>query len=68
MNPKINELTRLPNIGNVLAEELIQAEIDTPEKLKEIGTEQAFIRILSIDETACLSKLQAIEGAIRGIR
>lgn len=68
MNPKINELTRLPNIGNVLAEELIQAEIDTPEKLKEIGTEQAFIRILSIDETACMSKLQAIEGAIRGIR
>ncbi len=62
------ELTQMPNVGKVLAEELIRVGINSPEELISIGTEQAFIRILSIDETACMSKLQAIEGAIQGIR
>lgn len=58
----------MPNIGKVVAEKLIQVGINSPEELISIGTEQAFIRILSIDDTACMSKLQAIEGAIQGIR
>lgn len=61
-------LTQLPNIGKVVAEKLIQAGITTPEELKSTGTEQAFIRLQSIDETACLSMLQALEGAVQGIR
>lgn len=61
-------LTQLPNIGKALAEKLIQVEITTPEKLLELGTEQAFIRISTIDPTACFSMLQALEGAIQGIR
>jgi len=36
--------------------------------LLEIGTEQAFIRLSTIDNTACFSMLQALEGAIQGIR
>ncbi len=61
-------LTQLPNIGKVVAEKLVQAGISTPDELITLGTEQAFIRLLSFDDTACLSELQAIEGAIQGIR
>lgn len=65
---KESELTQLPNIGKVVAEKLVQVGISTPEELKAIGTEQAFIRLQTIDETACLSMLQGLEGAIQGIR
>ena len=61
-------LIRMPNIGKVVAEKLIQVGITSPEELKTIGTEQAFIRLQTIDETACLSMLQALDGAIQGIR
>ena len=61
-------LNQLPNIGKVVAEKLIQVGINTPEQLKAIGSEKAFIRIQTIDETACLSMLQALEGAVQGIR
>jgi DNA transformation protein len=67
MSSKKN-LQQLPNIGKILAEKLIQVGINTPEELYTIGTEYTFIRLLSIDETACFSELQAIEGAIQGIR
>ena len=62
------KLTEMPNIGKVVAEKLCQVGITTPEELKEIGSEQAFIRLQTIDETACLSMLQGLEGAIQGIR
>lgn len=65
---KETELTQLPNIGKVVAEKLVQVGITTPEELKAVGTEQAFIRLQTIDETACLSMLQGLEGAIQGIR
>ena len=61
-------LTQLPNIGKVVAEKLIQVGITTTEELKALGTEQSFIRLQTVDETACLSMLQALEGAIQGIR
>lgn len=67
MEQKI-DLTQLPNIGKVVAEKLIQVGISTPEELKAIGSEQAFIRIQTIDETACFSMLQGLEGAIQGVR
>jgi len=62
------KLTEMPNIGKVVAEKLCQVGITTPEELNEIGSEQAFIRLQTIDETACLSMLQALEGAVQGIR
>lgn len=65
---QLNQLTQLPNIGKVVAEKLIQAGITTPKELLEIGSEQAFIRIQTIDPTACLSMLQGLEGAVQGIR
>lgn len=65
---QLNHLTQLPNIGKTVAEKLIQAGITTPKELMEIGSKQAFIRIQTIDPTACLSMLQGLEGAVQGIR
>ena len=61
-------LTQLPNIGKVVAEKLFQVGITRPEELRALGSEQSFIRLQTIDETACLSMLQALEGAVQGIR
>jgi DNA transformation protein and related proteins len=63
-----NELTDLQNIGIVVAGKLKEAGIKTPEELRAIGAEQAFIRLQSIDETACFSMLQGLEGAIQNVR
>lgn len=63
-----NKLTEMPNIGKVVAEKLCQVGISTPEELRAIGAEQAFIRVQTIDEGACLCMLQGLEGAVQGIR
>ncbi len=62
------ELTALPNIGKTLAQLLQSVGIETIEDLFSIGSENAFIRIYTVDREACYSKLCALEGAIRGIR
>jgi len=62
------ELTEMPNIGKEASKKLISVGIDTPEKLIELGSKEAFIRIKAIDNTACFSMLQALEGAIQDVR
>jgi len=61
------QLTDMPNIGKVVAEKLKEVGISTPEELRTIGAEQAFIRLQTIDEGACLCMLQGLEGAVQGI-
>lgn len=61
-------LESLPNIGKTLAELLHQAGIETPARLIELGSEEAFRRIKLQDDSACLSKYYALEGAVQGIR
>jgi DNA transformation protein len=62
------KLSDLPNISKVLSGVLVDAGINTPEELRKLGSKEAFIRIRMRDNTACLSMLCAIEGAIRGVR
>lgn len=64
----MTDLTKLPNIGKELERLLNQVDISSAEELKHVGSENAFIRIKTIDPTACFSKLCALEGAIQGIR
>ncbi len=64
----MSELHKLPNIGKTLADKLKRAEINSGEDLINIGSEQAFIRIETIDESACINMLYALEGAVQGIR
>lgn len=62
-------LTDLPNVGPVLADNLRQIGVETPEQLCAMGSREAFLLIRAqVDEGACLHQLQALEGAVRGIR
>lgn len=64
----MSELSKLPNVGKVLEENLLAVGIETPEQLREIGAEEAFRRIrIERDPGACLHMLYGIQGAILGI-
>lgn len=58
---------QLRNIGPIVAEKLIKAGIDSPEKLKKMGAKKAYLKIL---ETGGFcgkfhaAYLYALEGAI----
>lgn len=69
-NKKLKEdrLMNLPNIGKILEKQLKEVGINTLEDLKTIGSQQAWLRILKIDESACYNRLCALEGALQGIR
>ena len=65
----MEKLTDLPNIGLVLAENLEKAGVETPDRLRELGAEEAFLRIRTrVDTTACLHQLEALAGATEGVR
>ena len=64
----MGELSKLPNIGKTVEEQLIQVGIETPEALREIGTKAAWLKIQEIDPSACIHRLMALEGAIQGVR
>lgn len=62
-------LTDLPNISKVIASDLQKAGINTIDELIQLGSKEAFIRILlQADHEACVNKLCALEGAIQGTR
>lgn len=64
----MGELSKLPNIGKAVEEQLNQVGIETYEQLKEAGSKEAWLRIKGIDDSACINRLCALEGAIQGIR
>ena len=64
----MGELSKLPNIGKVVEEQLNEVGIYTEEDLRNVGAKQAWLRIQQIDESACIHRLLALEGAIRGIK
>lgn len=64
----MGELSKLPNIGKVVEEQLIQVGIDSVDKLKQIGAKEAWLKIQQIDESACINRLMALEGAIEGVK
>ncbi|KAJ53598.1 DNA transformation protein [Clostridium tetanomorphum] len=64
----MEKLSDMPNIGKTLEKKLIEAEINSPEMLKSLGSKEAFIRIKIIDNTVCYNTLCALEGAVQGTR
>ena len=64
----MGKLEDLQNIGKVVAQQLIQVGIDDPIKLKEVGAKEAWLKIQQIDESACIHRLYALEGAVEGIK
>jgi len=64
----MGELSKLPNIGKVVEEQLIRVGIDSADKLRETGAKSAWLKIQEIDESACIHRLLALEGAIEGVK
>jgi len=64
----MEKLSDLPNIGREVEKQLNEVGITTCEQLKELGAEAAWLRIQKIDESACIHRLYALEGAIHGIK
>ena len=64
----MGELSKLPNIGPKVEEQFQEVGITTYEQLKEMGSQQAWLKIKAIDDSACMHRLLALEGAIQGIR
>ena len=64
----MGELSKLPNIGKTVEEQLIQVGISSVDELKSIGAKEAWLKIQEIDESACIHRLMALEGAIEGVK
>ena len=63
-----SDLRNRINIGSDTEKKLIRVGIDSFNKLESIGSEQAFLRLQTIDPGACLSLLYGLDGAINGIK
>ena len=65
----MKQLTALPNIGKTLAEKLNSIGIENEDDLKNVGSENAILKIATLENSgACINMLYALEGAIQGIR
>ena len=64
----MGQLSKLPNIGKEVERQFNQVGINTYEELKDLGAEKAWLKIQEIDESACIHRLLALEGAINGIK
>lgn len=63
------KLTDLPEIGPTVAGWLTAVGITDAETLQATGAKAAFLEIrTNADPSACVHLLQALEGAIRGVR
>ena len=64
----MGELSKLPNIGKTVEEQLIQVGINSVDELKKVGAKVAWLKIEKNDESACINRLMALEGAIEGVK
>ena len=64
----MGELSKLPNIGKTVEEQLAQTGIVTADELRKIGAKAAWLKIRQIDPSACIHRLLALEGAIEGVK
>lgn len=64
----MGELSKLPNIGKTVEEQLAQVGIVTADELRKIGAKAAWLKIRQIDPSACIHRLLALEGAIEGVK
>ena len=64
----MGELSKLPNIGKVVEEQLNKVGIFTAPQLREEGSKKAWLRIKMIDDSACINRLYGLEGAIQGVK
>ena len=46
----------------------MQVGVNSAGELRRVGARQAWLKIQEIDESACLHRLMALEGAIEGVK
>ncbi|MDE5546332.1 MAG: TfoX/Sxy family protein [Anaeroplasmataceae bacterium] len=63
----MTNLTSMKNIGKEMANKLISVGIETKEKLIQIGSKEAFLKIKKAYPNVCLVHLYTLEGAIQDI-
>lgn len=64
----MSALAKLPNVGKVLEQNLIQIGVETADQLRKLGSKKVFALIRQqADPGACLHMLYGIEGAVQGI-
>lgn len=59
------DLTAMKNIGKEMSRKLRAVGLDSPEKLREAGSKDAFFRLKTLYPNVCLVHLYVLEGAIR---
>ena len=64
----MGELSKLPNIGKIVEEQLLEVGINSADELIAVGAKAAWLKIQEIDESACIHRLMALEGAIQGVK
>jgi DNA transformation protein len=64
----MTRLSDMPNIGKELEEQIMKAGVETPGQLIDLGSKEVFLRIRAFDDSACINRLYALEGAIRNVR
>ena len=64
----MDELQKLDNIGPKIAEQLNAVGIYTYDELVSAGSKEAWLRIRTIDPSACVNRLMSLEGAIQQLR
>lgn len=64
----MGEIAKMVNLGEVIEKQLGEVGITTAEQLRETGSKQAWLKIKAIDDSACIHRLLAMEGAIRGVK
>lgn len=64
----MGELSKLLNIGTEVERQLNEVGITTQDQLRQIGSKDAWLRIKKIDDSACIHRLYALEGAIEGVK
>lgn len=64
----MGELSSFPNIGRTIEQQLNEVGIHTMAQLIATGSKKAWLRVKDCDDSACLNRLYALEGAIQGIR
>ena len=64
----MGELEKLPNIVQAVAQQLEQVGVDSPQALCQLGAKEAWLRIQAIDDSACIHRLMALEGAVCGVK
>ena len=60
----MTKLTEMVNIGKEMENKLQNVGIDSAEKLAEIGSKEAYLRIKEVYPRVCLVHLYVLEGAI----